>query len=48
MNEDTNSEKFGLPGICNAVEDTIVARDILIAKDTGCTPASLSLFYKRQ
>ena len=35
MNEDTNSEKFGLPGICNAVEDTIVARDILIAKDTG-------------
>ena len=36
MNEDTNSEKFGLPGICNAVEDTIVARDILIAKDTGC------------
>ena len=34
--EDTNSEKFGLPGICNAVEDTIVARDILIAKDTGC------------
>lgn len=36
MNEDTNSEKFGLPGICNAVEDTIAARDILIAKDTGC------------
>ena len=36
MNEDTNSEKFSLPGICNAVEDTIVARDILIAKDTGC------------
>ena len=36
MNEDTNSEKFGLPGIFNAVEDTIVARDILIAKDTGC------------
>ena len=36
MNEDTNSEKFGLPVICNAVEDTIVARDILIAKDTGC------------
>lgn len=36
MNEDTNSEKFGLPGICNVVEDTIVARDILIAKDTGC------------
>ena len=36
MNEDTNSEKFGLPGIWNAVEDTIVARDILIAKDTGC------------
>ena len=36
MNEDTNSEKFGLPGICNAGEDTIGARDILIAKDTGC------------
>lgn len=36
MNEDANSEKFGLPGICNAVEDTIVARDILLAKTTGC------------
>ena len=26
---------MGLPGITNAVEDVIVARDILIAKETG-------------
>lgn len=36
MNEDENSRKFGLPGISNAVEDTIVARDIVISRDTGC------------
>lgn len=36
MNEDENSRKFGLPGISNAVEDSIVARDIIISKDTGC------------
>ena len=36
MNEDENSRKFGLPGISNAVEDTIVARDIIISRDTGC------------
>ena len=36
MNEDENSRKFGLPGISNAVEDAIVARDIIISRDTGC------------
>lgn len=36
MNEDENSRKFGLPGITNAVEDCIVARDILLSKETGC------------
>lgn len=36
MNEDENSRKFGLPGISNAVEDSIVARDIILSRDTGC------------
>lgn len=36
VNEDEVSKKQNLPGISNAVEDVIVARDILIAKDTGC------------
>ncbi len=36
MNEDENSKRFGLPGISNGVEDTIVARDIILAKETGC------------
>lgn len=35
VNEDSQSEKFGLPGISNAVEDVIVARDIVLAKQTG-------------
>lgn len=36
MNEDENSRRFGLPGITNAVEDCIVARDIILARETGC------------
>lgn len=36
MNEDENARRFGLPGISNGVEDTIVARDIILAKETGC------------
>lgn len=35
INEGKKSEEFGLPGISNAVEDIIVARDILLAKETG-------------
>lgn len=35
MNEDECSRKLGLPGICNASEDVIVARDIILANDTG-------------
>lgn len=35
MNADAQAEKFGMPGISNAVEDVIVARDILLAKETG-------------
>lgn len=35
MNADRNSEKLGLKGITNSVEDVIVARDILLAKETG-------------
>ena len=35
MNADCKSEELGLPGITNAVEDVIVARDIILAKETG-------------
>ena len=35
MNADAKAEALGLKGISNAVEDVIVARDILIAKETG-------------
>ena len=35
MNQDAKAEELGLPGISNAVEDVIVARDILLAKETG-------------
>ena len=35
MNMDSKSEALGLRGISNAVEDIIVARDILLAKETG-------------
>ncbi len=35
MNADAKAEAFGLPGITNAVEDVIVARDILLSKETG-------------
>ena len=35
MNEDENSRRLGLPGISSLVEDTITARDMLLAADTG-------------
>ncbi|MEG0804912.1 MAG: dihydroorotase [Lachnospiraceae bacterium] len=35
MNLDEKSKELALPGISNAVEDVIVARDILLAKETG-------------
>lgn len=35
MNEGKKSQELGLPGITNAVEDVIVARDILMAKEAG-------------
>jgi len=35
MNADAKAEELGLRGITNAVEDVIVARDILLAKETG-------------
>ena len=35
MNADAKAEELGLKGITNAVEDVIVARDILLAKETG-------------
>lgn len=35
MNAGKKAEELGLKGITNAVEDVIVARDILLAKETG-------------
>ncbi|MEG2440564.1 MAG: dihydroorotase, partial [Acetivibrio sp.] len=35
MNQGAKAKELGIPGISNAVEDVIVARDILLAKDTG-------------
>ncbi|MGN1167461.1 MAG: dihydroorotase [Lachnospiraceae bacterium] len=35
MNADKNTERLGLRGITNSVEDVIVARDILLSKETG-------------
>ena len=35
VNADDIQEKEGLPGITNTVEDVIIARDILLAKETG-------------
>ena len=35
MNADAKAKELGLPGITNSVEDVIIARDIMIAKDTG-------------
>ena len=35
MNADEKARSLGLPGITNSVEDVIVARDILLAKETG-------------
>ena len=36
MNDDENALRLGLPGINNASEDVIIARDMVLAKDTGC------------
>lgn len=35
MNEGKKASELGLPGISNAVEDIIAARDIFLAKETG-------------
>lgn len=35
LNEGSKAIELGMPGISNSVEDVIVARDILLAKDTG-------------
>lgn len=35
MNAGEKAQELGLPGITNAVEDVIVARDILLSKETG-------------
>lgn len=35
MNADKKAKELGLPGITNGVEDIIIARDIMLAKETG-------------
>lgn len=35
MNEDQKAKELNLPGICNATEDVIIARDIILAHETG-------------
>lgn len=35
MNADHNAEELGMPGITNSVEDIIVARDVMLAGETG-------------
>ena len=35
MNADAMADELGMPGITNSVEDVIIARDILLARDTG-------------
>lgn len=35
MNKDAKADELGMPGISNAVEDVIIARDIILAKETG-------------
>lgn len=35
MNEDENAKRLGLPGIPNSTEDTIAARDMILAMETG-------------
>lgn len=36
LNEGVASRRYNVNGITNAVEDVIVARDILLSKETGC------------
>lgn len=35
MNADEKSAELGMPGITNSVEDIIIARDIMLSKETG-------------
>ena len=35
MNDDENASRLGLPGICRETEDSISARDIMLAMDIG-------------
>lgn len=53
VNADAIQAEEGLPGITNAVEDVIIARDILLAKETGarlhlchCSTAASALMLK--
>ena len=35
MNADAKAKELGMPGITNSVEDVIIARDIVLSKETG-------------
>ncbi|MCM1283835.1 MAG: dihydroorotase [Muribaculaceae bacterium] len=35
MNADDKAKELGMPGITNSVEDVIIARDIMLSRDTG-------------
>ena len=35
MNADEKAKELGMPGITNSVEDVIIARDIVLSKETG-------------
>lgn len=35
MNDDANAARLGFSGICNSAEDVIIARDIILARETG-------------
>ena len=53
MNDDENARRLGLPGICNSTEDTIAARDSILAIETGarlhlchCSTKGVALMMK--
>lgn len=48
VNEDENAKRWGLAGITNSVEDIMIARNILLSKDTGAHLHLCPLLHKEQ
>lgn len=46
MNEDVNARELGLGGITNSVEDIIIARDIMLSRDTGARLPLVPLLHE--